>query len=234
VLRIFIAFNLFLFGLFASESDFELCRQKIIDSNAIEGEEIKIPLQNNLLLLYSKKVPTSNIIKYDEELGLYLLKDKTPFKYPFKFSTKNSQKVATVSRDKIVEGISSSIKPSLVMSSCCSIEAISTKSGIVKKEQIDKFLKSKPYEKDDKKEPQKQAAKNIISISGIYFDEDMNVIKLDTAASQYGLKPSDKLLQIDLESVKNQKELSQILLKNKKPSNLLFQRDGFQFFVKLN
>ena len=62
----------------------------------------------------------------------------------------------------------------------------------------------------------------------------MNVIKIEGAATQYGLKPSDKLLQIDFESVKNQKELSFALSKNQKPSNLLFQRDGFQFFVKLN
>lgn len=227
-----IAILLFATWLFAAVSDYESCRQKIIDSNAIEADNIKIPLQNNLLLLYSKKVPTSTIIKYDANLGLYLIEDKTPFKYPFKFNTKNSQQVATISRDEIIEGVSSSIKPSLIMSSCCLIEAISTKSGIIKKEQIDKFLKSKPYEK----EPQKQdeAAKNIASFDGIYFDEDMNVVKLDKAASQYGLKPSDKLIQVDFQSVKNQKELSQILLKNQKPSNLLFQRGNFQFFVKLN
>lgn len=231
-MKVAIAILLFATWLLAAVSDYESCRQKIIDSNAIEADDIKIPLQNNLLLIYSKKVPTSTIIKYDAHLGLYLVEDKTPFKYPFKFNTKNLQQVATITRDEVVEGVSSSIKPSLIMSSCCLIEAISTKSGIIKKEQIEKFLKSKPYEK----EPQKQdeVAKNIASLDGIYFDEDMNVVKLDKVALQYGLKLSDKLLQVDFQSVKNQKEFSQIVLKNQKPSNLLFQRGNFQFFVKLN
>lgn len=69
---------------------------------------------------------------------------------------------------------------------------------------------------------------------GLSFDEELKITKIDKPAERYGLKIGDKLLQIDTKSVQSERDISQIIDGSNKSPNLLFQRDGFQFFVKLN
>lgn len=69
---------------------------------------------------------------------------------------------------------------------------------------------------------------------GLSFDEELKIVKIEKIAERYGLKRGDKLLQIDTKSVKNESDISQIIDGSNKSPNLLFQREGFQFFVKLN
>jgi hypothetical protein len=69
---------------------------------------------------------------------------------------------------------------------------------------------------------------------GILFDENLTITKIEKSAEQYGLKVGDKLIQIGTKSVKNEETLSEFAQSSEKPANLLFERDHFQFFVKLN
>lgn len=69
---------------------------------------------------------------------------------------------------------------------------------------------------------------------GLSFDESLKITKIQKIAERYGLKIGDKLLQIDTKSVQSGSDISQIIDGSNKSPNLLFQRDGFQFFVKLN
>lgn len=69
---------------------------------------------------------------------------------------------------------------------------------------------------------------------GLSFDEELKIVKIEKIAERYGLKRGDKLLQVDTKSVKNESDISQIIDGSNKSPNLLFQREGFQFFVKLN
>lgn len=68
---------------------------------------------------------------------------------------------------------------------------------------------------------------------GIYFDEDLYVKKLSNQAQRYGLKLQDKVLQVNGTRVKTQKELRDFVYGDKAKVEILLQRDGFQFFMKL-
>ena len=69
---------------------------------------------------------------------------------------------------------------------------------------------------------------------GIYFDEELHITKLSKYFKEYGLNIGDKLLQVNTIEVKNQTELKAYIADFKDFSSLLLQRDGFQFFVKIN
>ncbi|MCW8894750.1 MAG: PDZ domain-containing protein [Sulfurimonas sp.] len=69
---------------------------------------------------------------------------------------------------------------------------------------------------------------------GISFDKNMLIVKIEKKALPYALKLGDKLLGINGVEVKNERNIADILSKNKNSLNLLFQRDQFQFFVTVN
>ena len=69
---------------------------------------------------------------------------------------------------------------------------------------------------------------------GISFDSNLVIVKIEKKALHYALKLGDKLLTINGVEVKKERDISEILSKNKNSSNLLFQRDQFQFFVTVN
>lgn len=69
---------------------------------------------------------------------------------------------------------------------------------------------------------------------GISFDKDLCIIKIEKKAEQYGLKLGDKLLQVNMSDIQNAQDISRLLDNCTKSVNLLFQREQFQFFVKVN
>ncbi len=69
---------------------------------------------------------------------------------------------------------------------------------------------------------------------GLSFDENLAIEKIAPEAKHYGLKEGDKLLQINTKNVKSQEDIFNIINDSKNSTNLLFQRDQFQFFVKVN
>jgi hypothetical protein len=69
---------------------------------------------------------------------------------------------------------------------------------------------------------------------GVSFDKNLVIVKIDKDANKYGLKFGDKLLQVNTKDIKNEEEIYDVLDNPKESINLLFQRDNFQFFVKVN
>jgi hypothetical protein len=68
---------------------------------------------------------------------------------------------------------------------------------------------------------------------GIYFDENLCVNKLSKEAQRYGLKLQDKVLQVNGTRVNTQQELRNLVYGDKAKVEILLQREGFQFFMKL-
>jgi len=71
---------------------------------------------------------------------------------------------------------------------------------------------------------------------GIFFDKKLKIIGVakGSFAQKSGLKIGDKLLQIDRVNVKDQNSVKSFFSKTQKKSlDLLFDRDDFQFFVKV-
>jgi hypothetical protein len=73
-----------------------------------------------------------------------------------------------------------------------------------------------------------------LELLGISFDKNLSIIGIDKNAQNYGLKLGDKLLQINTKEIKNEQDIFNIFDDSKKSVNLLFERDHFQFFVKVN
>ena len=68
---------------------------------------------------------------------------------------------------------------------------------------------------------------------GISFDKNLNIIKIKPKAKKYQLKIGDKLIQINQKNITTEAQILKMLSEEKESSNLLFERDGFQFFVKI-
>ena len=71
---------------------------------------------------------------------------------------------------------------------------------------------------------------------GIRFDQQLQIIKIadDSLAYQKGLRRGDRLLEIDTHAVHDAQEIKEFFTKNQKKSyNFLFDRDSFEFFVRI-
>lgn len=244
-------------SLVASESSFELCKAKVADAKVLENQgSILIPIGDKKSLLYSKTPPKTKIYKQDKKLHLYIVDDVSDFAYPFKLNSMPSQSLASVGLSGVhlgemlkssdsskLDGFS--VCPDefgLILSNCCAIEGISTPDGVITKDKIEKFLtkadepktttnaKVTTKQKVAPKQVAQQPKTDIFIQFGIHFNENLDVIKIEPSATKYGLKLGDRLLMIDSAAIKNLAEAKKGMQKGK---NLLFQRENFQFFVKL-
>lgn len=68
---------------------------------------------------------------------------------------------------------------------------------------------------------------------GIYFDKTLHIVKLEKEFENYGLKVGDRLLKLNAVKLNNQEQLRLYLENFKDYSMMLFERDNFQFFVKI-
>ena len=326
MLRLFLAFNLLFLNLYACKGGYDSCKQKIIDSNTIVNQNLFIPIENKKKIVFSKQRPNAKIIKHDPFLSLYLVESKKRFKYPFRINTQPLLGIAAVNdkmslEGKIVKnqvGLNLFAKfneplflPSILTNSCCALEGIVTKKGIIQKEYIkrflytkntaysdigirvknskglvlvsasDPFMKVNPFKKGDRileldgkkitrassfmrsilfakigsvktvkikrgsktltfrVKSQKRYGGGFISDTfleqkGIYFNEAMNITRIEKKFKNYGLHVGDKLIQVNGKRVKNQQELMEYIADFKDYSSLLFERDGFQFFIHVN
>jgi hypothetical protein len=158
VLRLVLALNLLFFNLYACKGGYDSCKQKVIDSQALRECSIYIPVTKHQRVVYSITPPKEKILKYDPFLSLYLIEDTKGFPYPFHINMQEQLGIASVSSKTPVEGkiIKKQIGlnslaqfsepifyPSIITSSCCSLEAIVTPSGIIEKEYIQRFINTK-------------------------------------------------------------------------------------------
>lgn len=326
MLRLFVALNLLFLNLYACKGGYDSCKNKINDSNTISNKTVKIPIKNNQRIIFSKVTPSEKILKYDPFLSLYLVEDKKAFKYPFTINNRLILGTAVVNKKESVEGkilhhqvglnsfaiFSECIEvPSLLLTSCCSLEGIATPQGIIEKEYIERFIKIKkvsystigirvvdekklviihtinpfmkdnPFKVDDRvlefdskkikdastlmrkilfskigsthKVKVKRDGKVLIlsmksqkrygggyltdiflKFLGISFDKTLTIVNIEEKAKKYNLKLGDTLLKMNHKNITTEAEIIETISKSKESTNLLLQRDNFQFFVKIN
>ena len=162
--RLFILFNLLFLNLYACKGGYQSCKLKIKDSKSIQNKQLNLSVKKHQRLIYASKKPVGKILKHDPYLSLYLVEDKKGFKYPFLINYRLALGVAGVDEKRAIEGkirkhqvglnhlatFSEPLSvPSILMTSCCSLEGIVTPKGIIEKEYIDRFLKIKKVEYAD-------------------------------------------------------------------------------------
>jgi hypothetical protein len=218
MLKLFIALNILLLNLYACKGGFDSCKQKIIDSNSINNQQLQIIVNKNQRLIFSKTKPRAKILKYDKFLHLYLVEDKKGFKYPFRINNKLTLGTAAVDKKIVLEGkiLKHQIGlnklarynqplfvPSILLNSCCALEGIVTPEGIIEKEYIDRFLKIKKVEYSDIGIRVKDEKKLVIVNASNPF-MDNNPFKVD-----------DCILEFDSKKVRNASELMRWILFSK-------------------
>ncbi len=156
--RLFIAFHLLFLNLYACKGGYTSCVQKAKDAKIMQQNSLFIPIKHDQRIVYSHKKPESTILKYDPFLSLYLIEDKKPFAYPYDINMRLQLGTAilndkTAKEGRIVQhqiGLSFFGKynqklpaPAIISSSCCSLEAIVSYRGVIEKEYLQYFLKTK-------------------------------------------------------------------------------------------
>jgi len=68
---------------------------------------------------------------------------------------------------------------------------------------------------------------------GLYFDANLSLSKIDGEFKHYGLLVGDRLIQVNGVLVHTQKELRTYIENFQNYSSLLFERNGFEFFVNI-
>lgn len=68
---------------------------------------------------------------------------------------------------------------------------------------------------------------------GLYFDENMHIVRVTKKFKELGLIRGDKLLQINGVKITNQESLCKYLQKYRSYDRMLFQRNNFDFFVNI-
>ena len=88
-------------------------------------------------------------------------------------------------------------------------------------------------------ESQKRAGGGYVSdtfleAKGLWFSKELQIIKIDKPQKAYGLKLGDKLLQVNGVIVNNKQDVMESISDFKEFAFLLFERDNFQFFIRVN
>ena len=144
--------------LFSSTKDFKACQLKYQVSSVKIGQTQAFAISDKYALFYSKDEPSVRVVKRDHFLGLNLVKTPKRFRHSFKFHSNLSAKHAGISPYRITEGkltssqvginnwakFSRPLKTNtLITDDACGIVGISTPEGVIEKEYIKYFLKSK-------------------------------------------------------------------------------------------
>jgi len=238
VIRLFILCNLLLLNLYACKGGYSSCIKKINDSHTIENNTLFIPVRKNVRLIYSTTKPKAKILKYDPFLSLYLVQDKSNFKYPFEINMRLQLGVAALNKREAVEGrvlkrqiglnslatFSEKVSsPSLLTSSCCSLEGIVTPRGIIQRDYLKRFISSAPAEYSD---------------IGIRVKNEKGFV-IVTASNPYmkenRMKKDDCIVSLDGKKVKSASRFMKKILFSKVGSKhtLKIKRDGKYFTLKM-
>jgi len=272
VLRVIFILYLVFLNLEANRCDgwYKGCQEKLIDSKTIKNNALYIPIKKHQRLVFSKTPPHAKILKKDRFLPLYLIEDKEGFDYPFSINNKSVLNLIAIDNKRAIKGkivkkqkghkklatFSEALSyPSILVGDGCMLEGIVTTEGIIQKDYIEKFLKTKKSSyvgvgtstkvkkssktlnlkpKTKNKERDRYKSGNYLELIGIIFDKNFNIVKIKKEAQKYQLKIGDKLLQVNQKDIINNKDILKTISKTNKESHLLFQRDNFQFFIRVN
>ena len=231
MIRVFLALNLLMISLLACKGGYNTCISKVKYTHAIQNQTLQVPISKNQILIYSNVKPNAKIIKHDPFLNLYLIQSKKYYKYPFRTNYKLSLGHAAVDNKMAIEGrvkrkqvglnnlanFSEIISaPSLLLSSCCALEGLITPKGIIEKEYIDHFLKSRIIEYGD-------IGIRAKDIKGKTILQRVN--PFDTTKK---FKNGDEVLAINSKKIRNSAHLMREILFSKigKKHKLKIKRDG--------
>ena len=157
MIRLLVLTNLLALSLFACAGGYSSCIKKAKDSTIVREQSLMIPVTGNKLLVYSKKSPNAKILKHDPFLSLYLIEDTQKFAYPFDINMRVQLGNAMVDENTSIEGkilknqigldqlatfSEKMLVPSILSSSCCSLEGIVTNKGLIQREYLQRFLSS--------------------------------------------------------------------------------------------
>lgn len=214
-LRLLFATFLLFVNLYACKGGYSSCVKKVQDSHTFVNDTLALPITQTTRLVYAIRAPKAKILKYDPFLSLYLVKETSPFKYPFDINMKLELQSAVVTQNGSCEGrftrkqigLNSFAKysqkvtpPSIITNSCCSIEGIVTALGIIQKEYILHFMKSKSTFYGD---------------IGIRVDEKSNSVIVrasDPFMKNNPFQRGDRVLEFDGKRVVNAASLMQKIL----------------------
>lgn len=73
-----------------------------------------------------------------------------------------------------------------------------------------------------------------LEAKGLYFNQDLTIMKVSGEFEKYGLKIGDKLLQVNGVKVVSISDIRDNIDAFKYHASLLFERNDFQFFVNIN
>ena len=228
MLRVFIALCVFLFSnLYACKGGYDSCIKKIKHSKSIQNNILSIPISKYKRLVFSRTKPKQRILKHDPFLSLYIVRDKNGFKYPFKINMsypsgigmvtdKSAKEVKIIKRQiglsQLAKINTKIIAPSILTNSCCSLEGIVTKRGIIEKAYIKRFISNKDVRYADIGIRVKDTKKGIV------------VVSYDPYMKNNPFKKGDYILAMDGRKVRQSSTLMQ---------RILFSRIGALHTVKV-
>ena len=214
--RLFVFTQLFLLSLYACNGIFSSCVHKIKDSQSIYNNRPRVVVKNHKRIVYTRQTPNAEIVKYDPFLSLYLIKDRSNFRYPFIFDNKLQLHTAIVNAHEAKAGkfikkqigldffgkYSASLsKAALILNSCCSLEGIVTSNGIIEKAYLKHFLNAK---------------KVLYGDIGIRVKENRNGAVLVSASDPFmkhnPFKQGDCVISYDGKKIDNAAKLMQMIL----------------------
>ncbi len=215
MLRVFFALNILFLPLLACKGGYETCIKKVKDSNSLENQIVQIPISKNKKLIYSKQKPDAHILKHDRFLNLYLIKEKTNFKHPFRTNYNIPLGYASVDNKKAIEGVVKKNQiglnsfatfseplttPALLLNSCCALEGIVTADGIIQKEYINNFIKKPKVDYGD--------------IGVRVEDKNSKVVvnRVDPFDKSVRFKKGDLILELNSKKVESSAEFMQDIL----------------------
>ena len=214
------------FGI-TSYPDFSMCYKKYKNYSII-------PISKNYSVSSTKP---KSFIRYDEVLGLYLLKTKNKKYLHFKKSHIGVW-IASITKNSIYSGnyaeyqtslyspaktSSTTKKGAIICDIFCNPIGIGVKGGFLSQKFISSFTKVKP-----------KIIKNPLKFAGIIFDENLTITKIipNSIAQKHYISVGTKIIKIDGIKVSNKKEIIG-LLKSGKDVTITIKQDGLDFRFKV-
>lgn len=79
-----------------------------------------------------------------------------------------------------------------------------------------------------------EESETFLEYFGLFFDEHLRLIRIGKKAKQRHLKIGDKIVMVDKKKISSAKKLMRYLALQNPHAKFLFERNGFQFFMKLD
>ena len=202
--------------------DFSMCYNKYKNYSII-------PISPNYSISATKP---KNFVKYDEDLGIYLIKQPNKHYLHFKKSHLGVW-IASITKDSIYSGnyaeyqtslykpaqFSSKIKKGSILSDIfCNPIGIGVNGGFLSKTYIKKFITAKPPKKD------------LLKFMGILFNKELIITKVlaNSIASKYYITSGSKITRINNQKINSAKNFPKMI------NSVTILQQGIEFTIKVD